>query len=60
MKILSLLFILFLIQSCTYRKTKKDCVYECQERGAEYVGIIPDGIRMAGPVDTTHDVCQCR
>ena len=58
----AVLFIVTLIPSCAHKKTKKDCEYECKERGAEYVGIVPDGIRMNGGMgpDVTHDVCQCR
>lgn len=51
-------FVLF--TSCSTRKTKAECVSECQERGAEYVGITPNGIRSGQSGEFSEDVCHCR
>jgi hypothetical protein len=46
-----------LLMSCSHKKTKQDCVQECEDRGSAYVGIVPNG-RSLGP--DTYDVCQCK
>lgn len=62
MRLLLITMILISAQACTHRKDKQTCVSECKDRGAEYVGMVPDGVRISGGLgpDTTHDVCQCR
>lgn len=54
-----LFLILLLVVSCSRVKTKNDCVSECQSRGTEYVGVIPDGKTHDSGWGTV-DVCQCR
>ena len=57
MRIYSLMFFLFLAQSCSSTMTKEDCVNQCKKRGTEYAGIVPDGGNFNG---ARYDVCQCR
>jgi hypothetical protein len=46
--------------SCSTTKTKADCVKECQDRGAEYVGIVPKGRLKENQYGATEDICQCK
>lgn len=55
----SMIVLSTLLSACSTVKTKQDCIQECADRGAQYVGVVPEARKNASGWGMS-DVCQCR